>query len=70
MATTMRENDLEEFIRKAYLSRLEDCLSVDFDEGVRLGSKWQHENSNINALDFEIDALKREIKLLKNKLLC
>ena len=29
------------------------------------GAKWQQYNSNINALDFEIDALKREIKVLK-----
>ena len=31
------------------------------------GAKWQQENSNINALDFEIDSLKREIKLLKHE---
>jgi hypothetical protein len=32
-----------------------------------LFAKWQQENSNINALDFEIDALKREIKVLKHQ---
>ncbi len=31
------------------------------------GAKWQQENSNINALYFEIDALKREIKSLKHQ---
>ena len=31
------------------------------------GAKWQQKNSNINALDFEIDALKREIKVLKHQ---
>ena len=30
------------------------------------GAKWMQDNSNINALDFEIDALKREIKVLKH----
>jgi len=32
-----------------------------------LGAKWQQKNSNINALDFEIDFLKREIKVLKHQ---
>ena len=31
------------------------------------GAKWQQENSNENALDFEIDSLKREIKVLKHQ---
>ena len=31
------------------------------------GAKWQVENSNINALHFEIDALKREIEILKHQ---
>jgi len=31
------------------------------------GAKWQQENSNINALNFEIDSLKREIKVLKHQ---
>ena len=30
-------------------------------------AKWQQENSNINALDFEIDSLKREIKVLRHQ---
>jgi len=30
-------------------------------------SKWQQENTNINALNFEIDALKKEIKVLKHQ---
>lgn len=29
------------------------------------GAKWQQDNSNINALNFEIDALKKQIELLK-----
>ena len=36
---------------------------IDFMEG----AKWQEENSNVNALDFEIDSLKREIKVLKHQ---
>ena len=31
------------------------------------GAKWQQENSNINALHFEIDSLKREIKVFKHQ---
>jgi hypothetical protein len=30
------------------------------------GAKWQQENTNINALNFEIDALKKQIKLLEH----
>ena len=33
--------------------------------GIIEGINWERENSNINALDFEIDSLKKEIKLLK-----
>jgi len=36
-------------------------------EGFVAGAKWQQENTNINALNFEIDALKREIKVLKHQ---
>jgi hypothetical protein len=36
-------------------------------EGVQFGAKWQQENTNINALNFEIDALKKEIKVLKHQ---
>jgi hypothetical protein len=38
-----KQETLEEFIRKSYLNRLEDCLSVDFEDGVKLGAKWQQE---------------------------
>ena len=38
-----KQETLEEFIKKAYLSRLEDCLSVDFEDGVKLGVKYQAE---------------------------
>ena len=36
-----------------------------FLEALQKGVKWEQDNSNINALDFEIDSLKRNIKLLK-----
>jgi acetolactate synthase regulatory subunit len=62
-----KQETLEDFIKKAYLNRLEDCLEVDFEDGVRIGVKWEQQNSNINALDFEIDSLKREIKVLKHQ---
>jgi len=38
-----KQETLEEFIKKSYLSRLEDCLKVDFEDGVKLGAKWQQE---------------------------
>lgn len=63
----MKQETLEEVAKKAYLSRLEDCLNVDFEDGVKLGAKWQQQNSNVNALHFEIDSLKREIKVLKHQ---
>jgi hypothetical protein len=31
------------------------------------GAKWQQQNSNVNALHFEIDFLKREIEVLKHQ---
>lgn len=40
-----KKETLEEFIKKLYLSRLEDCLPVDFEDGIKLGIKWQMENS-------------------------
>ena len=42
-ALVSKQETLEEFIRKSYLSRLEDCLNVDFEDGVKLGAKWQKE---------------------------
>ena len=32
-----------------------------------IGAEWQKDNYNINALDFEIDSLKRQIKVLKHQ---
>jgi hypothetical protein len=31
------------------------------------GAKWEKENSNVNALHFEIDALKRLVKVLEHQ---
>ena len=39
------QETLEEFAKKAYLSRLEDCLNVDFDDGVKLGAKFSREQT-------------------------
>jgi hypothetical protein len=38
-----------------------------FKRGALFGAKWQQENTNINALNFEICALKKEIKVLKHQ---
>jgi hypothetical protein len=43
---------LEEFIRKSYLSRLENHLSVDFEDGVKLGDKWQQERIDNDMIEF------------------
>lgn len=45
----------------------EDVSAYSFVAGWNKGAKWQQENSNINALDFEIDSLKREIKVLRHQ---
>ena len=61
---------LEEAGEKLYPT---DCsnwsIKVPLDERKAFiaGAKWQQENSSINALDFEIDSLKREIKVLKHQ---
>jgi hypothetical protein len=31
------------------------------------GAKWQQENTNVNALNFEIDSLKRQVEALKHQ---
>jgi hypothetical protein len=46
-----KQETLEEFIKKAYLSRLEDCLQVDFEDGVKLGVKWQQEQNGLTPND-------------------
>ena len=43
---------IEEFIRKSYLSRLENHLSVDFEDGVKLGDKWQQERIDNDMIEF------------------
>jgi hypothetical protein len=40
-----KKETLEEFAKKAYLSRLEDCLNVDFEDGVKLGAKLQEKQT-------------------------
>ena len=48
-----------------YLSDYED--KDMYQRGFIAGAKWEKENSNVNALHFEIDALKREIEILKHQ---
>lgn len=42
-----------------------DMNNLYKQQGFITGAKWQQDNSNINALYFEIDALKKQIELLK-----
>ena len=57
-----KQETFEEFIRKAYLSRLEDCLSVNFEDGVKLATKWNQERSYSEANKI-IEFLDNEVKL-------
>jgi hypothetical protein len=52
---------LEEAAYNTYMSGLFSTKTAFIQ-----GAKWQQENSNANALNFEIDALKREIEVLKH----
>jgi len=64
-----QETTLEEVAERFYG---EEEIVNDYDISGYLqsafltGAKWQQENTNINALNFEIDALKKQIKLLEH----
>ena len=67
------ENKIEE--RKPYWDlvdkKAESNNRIDLDayaNGVEDGVNWHEELSNINALNFEIDALKREVEVLNHQL--
>ena len=54
-----KQETLEEFINsQPYYG----SCTTEYLEGIEEGAKWQQENSNINALDFEIAALKSLIQ--------
>ena len=60
-----KQETLEEFIqRQLSLGKYQDQESA-IKYSILAGAKWQQDNSNINALNFEIDALKKQIELLK-----
>jgi hypothetical protein len=48
-----------------YLADYED--KEMYQKGFIAGAKWEKENSNVNALHFEIDALKRLVKVLEHQ---
>lgn len=55
----MEKETLEEFIdSKKFLNDAPKNL-------IRMGAKWQRENSNINDLQLEIDFLEQDIRILK-----
>jgi hypothetical protein len=62
-----KQETLEEAAERYASHSLKEERQKDLKMGFIEGAKWQQENSNINALDFEIDALKREIKVLKHQ---
>ena len=67
----MKQEAIEDATENSFLAnKLENSNAVEkanYIAGFREGVKWQQENSNENALDFEIDALKKEIKVLKHQ---
>lgn len=67
--TMKKQETLEEAARSNYKRLYEgEPLTQEVPiDAFKQGAKWQQENSNINALDFEIDSLKREIKVLKHQ---
>lgn len=54
---------MDEIIKKAYLSRLEDCLPVDFSDGVKFGvglckdKKFTEEDVKMYIKAFHLDVL-------------
>lgn len=54
---------LEEFIKKSYLSRLEDDLSVGFGDGIKLGAKWQEERmySEEEVIEFTMNMISQYV---------
>ena len=61
-----KQETLEE-VAKKYQMENGGAYSMGLDDAFYDGAKWQQENSNINALHFEIDSLKREIKVFKHQ---
>ena len=67
----MKQETLEEVAERIFPIKLMYFPKevIDLNEEPRniffKGAKWQQDNSNINALNFEIDALKKQIELLK-----
>jgi len=69
----MEKETLEEAAEKDFnILQKENLIVPDnhiwpFKLGYLKGAKWQQENSNVNALHFEIDALKRLVKVLEHQ---
>jgi hypothetical protein len=64
----MNKQETLEEAKRNYLNKCvrEQRLTGYCDEDFENGAKWHEQNSNINALNFEIDALKKQIKLLEH----
>jgi hypothetical protein len=58
-----KRETLEEFIKKSYLSRLQDCLSVDFADGIKVGVKWQEERmySEEEVIEFTMNMISQYV---------
>jgi hypothetical protein len=66
---TPKQETLEEVANKAngYNVYAKETKALIFNEGFIAGAKWQQENTNVNALNFEIDSLKRQVEALKHQ---
>lgn len=66
---TPKQETLEEVANKAngYNVYAKETKAPIFNEGFIAGAKWQQENTNVNALNFEIDSLKRQVEALKHQ---
>jgi C4-type Zn-finger protein len=63
----MKQETFEEASEKYVKSKWGSVRYPDIELSFISGAKWQQENSNVNALHFEIDALKRLVKVLEHQ---
>ena len=64
----MEKETLEEAAKEYVKSKWGSIfLYPEIEKSFIEGAKWQQENSNVNALHFEIDALKRLVKVLEHQ---
>jgi len=63
----MEKETLEEAAENYVRNEPDATLKLISKYSFKDGAKWEKENSNVNALHFEIDALKRLVKVLEHQ---